>query len=203
MRCYKQGVLDELPSLEIVATAIFLLSTWRLLMLLRGGSGLLPRARRVESARARDIIGLLLLAGVLLYTWRVGRASLWLTLAAGGAIVAQLVGLYLRRARAAKTSTEQEAPAAADDDDDDDAPVGCPSCGHARLIELSETSPLLASLARLTAVTAAICPRCGALSGQVEDPTQIPIGPEHGTLVRQSPSSADLDALEEPAEHDG
>lgn len=197
-------MLDELPSLEIVATAIFLLSTWRLLVLLRGGSGILQRARRVESARARDLIGLLLVAGVLLYTWRVGRASPWLSVAGAGAIVAQLLGLYLRRARTSGSSSEREAPSRTDnDEDDEEGPVGCPSCGHARLIELSEASPLLASLARITPVTAAICPRCGALSGQVEDPAKIPIGAEHGTVVRQSPSSADLDALEEPTEHDG
>jgi hypothetical protein len=116
------------------------------------------------------------------------------------AIVAQLVGLYFR------VSARPPAPADPSleivEEEDDDEPHGCPSCGHATLIEL-DAGRLLDGLSKLTPVSAAVCPSCGALSGSVEDPTKIPIGEGHGTALRQSLSDADAEALEEPTEHDG
>jgi hypothetical protein len=76
-------------------------------------------------------------------------------------------------------------------------------CGHGTLIDLDDAARLLGGLDALTPVTAAVCPNCGALSGQVDDPAAIPIGVEHGTSLRQSPSGEDAEALEEPTEHDG
>jgi hypothetical protein len=58
-------------------------------------------------------------------------------------------------------------------------------------------------LSQLTPVTAVVCPRCGALSGQVEDPSKIPVGEAHGTSLRKSPIGEDDEALQEPTEHDG
>jgi rubrerythrin len=70
------------------------------------------------------------------------------------------------------------------------------------LIELDE-DVFLAGLNAITPVSAWVCPHCGTLTGTVEEPAKIPIGSEHGTSMRRSLSGEDLEALEEPAEHDG
>jgi hypothetical protein len=191
-------VLDE-PSLEFAATAVALVLVLRAIVLSRGGAGLRGRRTRVESARARDLIGLVLLAGAALYAWRTQRATPWFLVASGVAVVAQLVSFFFRRTSPAP---EPGGPTIEIDDEDDDLVV-CPSCGHSALIELTDSARLLAGLSQLTNVAAAVCPACGALSGQVEDPAKIPIGPEHGTNLRKSPSDEDQEALEEPREHDG
>jgi ribosomal protein L32 len=116
------------------------------------------------------------------------------------AIVAQLLGFYFRAAARARASSGPIIEL--DEDVDDDDLVGCPTCGHAQLIELDETK-LLGGLAALSAVSASVCPECGTLTGVVENPQNIPIGAAHGTSLRQSLSGDDQEALEEPAEHDG
>jgi len=205
--CYKEVVLDELPSMEFAATGVALVLSWRALVLSRGGSGLLQRRRRVESARARDLIGLVILAGAVLYAIRAQRASTWFLTASGVAIVAQLVGFYFRAAAkseaAGAADPSIELDSSIDNDLYDDDLHACPSCGHGALIGLDDTARLLGGLSQLTPVTAWVCPHCGTLSGHVDDPAKIPIGDEHGTTLRQSLSGEDQEALEEPTEHDG
>lgn len=193
-------MLDELPSLEMAATAVAAVLAWRAFVLSRGGAGLLQKRRKVESARARDLIGLVLLGGAALYALGTQRASTWFLIASGVAIVAQLLGFYFRSA--ARVRDAEGPTLEIDDEADDEESNACPSCGHGRMIELDERK-LLAGLAALTPVSASVCPECGALSGQVEQPGKIPIGAEHGTELRQSFSGEDQEALEEPAEHDG
>lgn len=194
-------MLDELPSLEFAATAVALVLVLRAALLSRGGGGLLRRRARIDSGRARDLVGVAIIAGALLYALRVQRASTWFLIACGIAIVAQLVGFYFRTAAhlraAAGPSVEIE------EGGDEDELLGCPSCGNATLIELEEPGRLLGGLNALTPVTAVICPSCGALSGQVEEPSKIPIDEAHGTSLRKTPSEGDDEALEEPTEHDG
>lgn len=193
-------MLDELPSLEIAATAVAAVLAWRAFVLSRGGAGLMQRRRKVESARARDLIGLVFLGGAVLYALGSQRASTWFLVASGLAIVAQLLGFYFRAAARARASSGPTIEL--DEDFDDEELVGCPTCGHAKLIELDEAK-LLGGLAALSAVSASVCPECGTLTGVVEAPQNIPIGAEHGTSLRQSLSGDDQEALEEPAEHDG
>ena len=198
-------MLDELPSLEFAATAVALVLVLRAAQLADGGARLLRRRRRGDS-RARDLVGIAIIAGAALYAVRVQRASTWFLAACGVAIVAQLVGLYFRtaaRARAAAEPSLEIGNGADDGSDDDDELYGCPSCGHGTLIDLDDTARLLGGLSQLTSVTAVVCPNCGALSGQVEDPAKIPIGEEHGTSLRKSPSGDDAQALQDPTEHDG
>ena len=198
-------MLDELPSLEFAATAVAVVLTWRVLVLAQGGAGLLQRRRHAESARARDLIGLVILIGAVLYAVRTERASTWFLVASGVAVVAQLLGLYFRgaAARARKAAGPIIEVELADDDYDDEELTACPSCGHGKLIELDDVARLLGGLHQLTPVVAAVCPSCGTLTGHVEDPAKIPIGPAYGTTLRQSLSGEDQEALEEPAEHDG
>ncbi|HXK18833.1 MAG TPA: hypothetical protein VNG33_13575 [Polyangiaceae bacterium] len=203
-------MLDELPSLEFAATAVALVLSWRALVLSRGGAGLLGRRRRVENARARDLIGLVLLGGAVLYAIRVQRASPWFLVASGIALLAQLLSFYFRAAAQARASAapsvELDKNVELDssfDNELDDELHACPSCGHANLIKLDDTARLLGGLSQLTPVTAWVCPHCGTLSGYVDDPAQIPVGQEHGTSLRQSLSGEDQEALEEPSEHDG
>jgi hypothetical protein len=191
-------VLHE-PSLEFAATAVAVVLVLRAIVLSRGPGRLLRRRTRVESARARDLIGLVLLAGAALYVWRTQHATAWFLAASGVALLALLVGLYFR---ATARTREAPGPSIEIDEDDEDA-VCCPICGHGTLIELDDGSRLLAGLSQLTPVVAAVCPSCGALSGQVEDASKIPIGDAHGTSLRKSPSDGDQEALEEAAEHDG
>ena len=208
---YKGNVLDELPSLELAATAVALVLVLRAVSLSAGGAGLLRRTRRVESGRARDLVGIAIIVGAMVYAIRVERASTWFLAACSLAVVAQLVGFYFRNVKQARPSAEPSAQPAADatgngddsDDDDDDNDNGCPNCGHATLIELTDTTRLLGGLSALTPVTAAVCPQCGALSGQVEDPAKIPLGDAHGTQLQKSPSGEDAEALQDPTEHDG
>ncbi len=125
--------------------------------------------------------------------------------ASGTAIAAQLCGFYLR-ARPASPDPQASvttAPSGPELEVEDEDLYACPQCGHGTLIEIDDPAVLLGGLNRLTPVSAVICPSCGALSGQVEDPAQIPIGPEHGTSRRHSPSGDDQEALEEPREHEG
>lgn len=193
-------MLDELPSLEIAATAVAAILAWRAFVLSRGGKGLLQRRTKVESARARDLIGLIFLGGAVLYALASQRASTWFLVASGLAVLAQLLGFYFRAAARARAV---EAPQVeVDDESEDDSLHGCPVCGHAKLIELDEAK-LLAGLAALSAVSATVCPECGTLTGFVESPEKILIGPDHGTTLRESLSGEDQEALEEPAEHDG
>jgi hypothetical protein len=200
-------VLDELPSLEFAATAVALVLVLRAALLSRAGAALFRRRARNDSGRARDLIGLVLIGGAVLYAIRAQRASTWFLVASGVAIVAQLVGFFLRtvaRARAtAGPSIEIEEGESGEDDGSDDELHGCPSCGHGTLIDLDDTARLLGGLSQLTPVTASVCPNCGALSGHVDDPSQIPIGESHGTSLRKSPSGDDAEALQEPTEHDG
>lgn len=198
-------MLDELPSLEFAATAVALMLVLRAAQLSRRGASLLRRRSRAESGRARDLIGLAIIAGAVLYAIRVERASTWFLVASGLAVAAQLVGFYFRTAARARATAGPsiEVEIEVDDEGDEDELHGCPSCGHGTLIELDDTARLLGGLAAHTAVTAVVCPRCGALSGQVETPSAIPIGEAHGTSLRKSPSGDDAQALEEPAEHDG
>ena len=195
-------MLDELPSLELSATAVALALVLRVIALLRReGAGLVRARARVESARARDLIGLAILAGAVVYAVRAGRASTWFLAAVAVAGVAQLCGFYLRaaaRRRKADTASDVEREDEAEPDDE-----ACPVCGHTELIELVDAPRLLGGLNQLTPVSAVVCPACGALSGEVEDAAKIPIGPEHGTALRKGPGSEDQEALEEPAEHDG
>ena len=203
---YKENVLDELPSLEFAATAVALVLVLRAAQLSGGGAGLLRRRRRSDS-RARDLVGIVIIAGAALYALRVERASTWFLAACGVAIVAQLVSFYLRTAARARAAAEPSIEISSDSSDEDsgdeDELYGCPSCGHGTLIELDDTTRLLGGLSQLTPVTAVVCPRCGALSGQVEDPAKIPVGEAHGTSLRKSPIGDDDEALQEPTEHDG
>jgi hypothetical protein len=187
-------MLDELPSLELAATAIALVLVLRALALLRRGSSPVRDGQaRAESARARDLVGLAVLAGAVLYALRVQRASTWFLVASGVATLAQLLGFYLR------SGTRKRAEA-----EDEDPPLSaCASCGSTSLIELVDTQRLLSGLAAFGPLSATVCPACGALEGQVEDPARIPVGPEHGTALRQTPASEDQEALEEAPEHDG
>lgn len=199
-------MLDELPSLELAATAVAVVLVLRAFVLFGRGNGLVRGRERVESARARDLIGLVILAGAVLYAWRAQRASAWFVIASGIAVVAQLIGFWLR---AAARKQADVAPAGAATGTDAELELGeeeldiCPGCGQAALIELLDTERYLTGLAKLTRVGAAVCPSCGTLTGHVEDPARIPIGPEHGTALRQGPASADHEALEDPTEHDG
>jgi hypothetical protein len=195
-------VLDELPSLEFAATAVALVLVLRAALLSRAGAALFQRRARSDSGRARDLVGLMLIGGAVLYVIRVQRASTWFLVASGLAIVAQAVGFLLRSATRTRASAGPTIEIAETDDGDDDELNGCPHCGHGTLIELDEAR-LLGGLSQLTPVTAAVCPRCGALSGQVEDPAKIPVGEGHGASLRKSLSGDDAEALEEPAEHDG
>lgn len=197
-------MLDELPTLELAATAVALVLALRVVVLLGRETGLVRGRARVESARARDLIGLVILAGALLYAWRAERATTWFLAAIGVAIVAQLLGFYLRASANKRAATTGAATSAATSGEDDDEPDDerCPSCGNAALIELVDAERWLTGLQRATAVSAAVCPACGTLTGQVEDASRIPVGSEHGTALRQSASS-DPEPLEEPAEHDG
>ena len=193
-------MLDELPSLEIAATAVAAVLAWRAFVLSRGGAGLLQRRRKVESARARDLIGLVMLGGATLYVLGTERASTWFLVASGIAVVAQLLGFFFRAA--ARARARQGPSVEVEDDGDDEESSACPTCGHGRMIELDEAK-LLAGLAALSPLSASVCPERGTLSGVVEQPEKIPIGAEHGTALRQSLSGEDQEALEEPAEHDG
>ena len=199
-------MLDELPSLELAASAVALVLSLRVVVLLGREKGLVRGRARVESARARDLIGVAILVGALVYAMRMGRASPWFLTTLGAAIVAQLLGFYWRAAASGKSEPPPAAgakSAAPEVDFEDEELLGCPSCGHAELIELDETSPLLAPLGAFTPIIAVICPSCGALSGQVEEPKKIPIDAQHGTSLRTGPSTEDHEALEAPAEHDG
>lgn len=84
-------MLDELPSLEFAATAVAVVLALRSIMLWRK-VGLVRGRTRIESARARDLIGLAILVGALVYAVRVERASTWFLIAVGVAVVAQLLG---------------------------------------------------------------------------------------------------------------
>lgn len=196
-------MLDELPSLEFAATAVAVVLSLRALVLWRR-VGIVRGVSRVESARARDLVGLAILAGAVLYAIRIERASTWFLTAVGVAVAAQLLGFYLR---AAATASSSPAPPGSPGDPEveleDDELRGCPSCGHATLIELDESSPLLSAFGALTPVIAIVCPSCGALSGHVEDPSRIPIDAAHGTSLREGPATVDREALEAPTEHDG
>jgi len=196
-------VLDELPSLEFAATAVAIVLSLRALRLAK--SAALDRRRsRVESGRARDLVGLAILAGALIYALGVGRASTWFLAASGLAIAAQLCGFFLRaRTDPASPGAAAGVPSGPELEIEDDDLYGCPQCGHGTLIEIDDPTPLLGGLSRLTPVSAVICPSCGALSGHVEDPARIPIDAAHGTSRWQSPSSEDQEALEEPREHEG
>jgi hypothetical protein len=198
-------VLDELPSLELAATAVALVLLLRAFVLFGRGSGLLRGRERVESARARDLIGLAILVGAVAYAWGAQRASTWFVIASVVAIAAQLLGFYLRAAGQLPQSRQPNVADGSPTDlelGEEDLDI-CPSCGHGALVELLDSERYLAGLTQLTRVAAAVCPNCGALTGQVEDPASIPVGPEHGTALRQSPHSSEQEALEEPAEHDG
>jgi hypothetical protein len=195
-------VLDELPSLEFAATAVAVVLLLRALVLWRR-VGIMRGVSRVESARARDLIGLAILAGAVLYAIRMERASTWFLGAVGVAVVAQLLGFYLRAAAKAPSPAKAGAPPDPEVELEDEELSGCPSCGHATLIELDESSPLLSALGALTPVIAVICPSCGTLSGHVEDPSRIPIDAAHGTSLREGPGTDDREALEAPTEHDG
>ena len=199
-------MLDELPSLEFAATAVALVLVLRAAQLSGGGDSLLRRRRRSDS-RARDLVGIVIIAGAALYAVRVERASTWFLAACGVAIVAQLIGIYLRTTARARAAAEPSIEISSEDGDedaaDDDELYGCPRCGHGTLIELDDTARLLAGLNQLTPVTAVVCPRCGALSGQVEDASQIPVGEAYGTSLRKSAIGDDEQALQEPTEHDG
>ena len=202
-------MLDELPSLELAATAVALVFSLRVVLLLGREAGLVRGRARVESARARDLIALTILGGALLYAIRVERASTWFMVACGVAIVAQLLGFYLRSAARKRSTTASAAPAPSEGEgegeserDEADEELRCPSCGNAALVELVDAARLLGGLNQWSPVSAAVCPSCGALTGQVEDPSRIPIGAEHGTALRQAPA-AEPEPLEVPTEHDG
>jgi hypothetical protein len=196
-------VLDELPSLEIAATAVAIVLSLRALRLSR--SVALDRRRsRIESGRARDLVGLAILAGALVYALGVAHASTWFLVASGVAIAAQVCGFYLRaRPAAGEPKPAPATPSGPELEVEDEDLYACPQCGHGTLIEIDDPAALLGGLNQITPVSAVICPSCGALSGQVDDPALIPIGAEHGTSRRQSPSSEDHEALEEPREHEG
>lgn len=196
-------MLDELPTLELSATAVALALALRVVVLLRReAEGLVSERSRVESARARDLIGLAILAGALVYALRVERASLWFMAAIGAAIVAQVLGFYLRASARRRSAGAALTPDPASDEDSVEEEPGCPVCGHASMIEITEPSRLLGGLNKLTPVSAAVCPHCGTLTGQVQDVSKVSIGPEHGTALRKRAADEE-EPLEEPAEHDG
>jgi hypothetical protein len=195
-------VLDELPSLEFAATAVAVVLTLRALRL-RHSAALDRRRSRVESGRARDLIGLAILVGAIGYAFGVARASTWFLVASGIAIAAQLAGFYLRTSAPPSAPASRASSSTPELEIEDEELFACPQCGHGTLIELDDPAPLLGGLNQLTPVVAVICPSCGALSGQVDDPAKVPIGAQHGTVLRQSPSSDDDEALEEPTEHEG
>lgn len=196
-------MLDELPSLEFAATAVALVLVLRAALLSRAGAAFFQRRAHSDSGRARDLIGIVLIGGAVLYVIGVQRASTWFLVASGVAILAQVIGFVLRSLARARASAGPSVEVEDSDGEDFDELNGCSSCGHATLIELDDTTRLLSGLSQLSPVTASVCPQCGALSGQVEDPSKIPIGESHGTSLRQSPSGEDAQALEEPTEHDG
>jgi hypothetical protein len=198
-------VLDELPSLEFAATAVALVLVLRAALLSRAGAAFFQRRARSDSGRARDLVGIVLIGGAVLYVIRVQRASTWFLVASGVAILAQVVGFLLRSLARARASAGPSVEVEDSDGEDGDIDElnGCSVCGHATLIELDDTARLLGGLSQLSPLSATVCPQCGALSGQVEDPSKIPIGESYGTSLRQSPSGEDAQALEEPTEHDG
>ncbi|RYZ05361.1 MAG: hypothetical protein EOO73_20265 [Myxococcales bacterium] len=198
-------MLDELPTLELAASAVAVVLVLRAVRL---GSGpddpRLNRRARVESARARDLIGLAILAGAIAYAFGMGRASTWFLVAVGVAIAAQLASFYLR----ARAQPPAARPPSLHDDpaleiDEEEELYACPQCGHAALVELEDSDRFFAGLQALTPVVAFVCPSCGALSGYVEEPKRVPVGEAHGTRLRQSPSGEDDEALEDPTEHAG
>lgn len=198
-------MLEEVPSLELAATAVTVVLLLRAFVLWRR-VGIMRGRQRVESARARDLIGVAILVGALVYAMRIDRASTWFLAMVGVAIVAQLLGFYWRSAAGAgatEPAQNGDAQREPEVDFEDEELWGCPSCGHAEMIELDESSPLLAQLGAFTPVVAAICPSCGALSGHVDEPGKIPVGGAHGTSLRKGPSTDDHEALEAPSEHDG
>jgi hypothetical protein len=196
-------VLDELPSLEFAATAVALVLVLRAALLSRAGAALFQRRARSESGRARDLVGIVLIGGAVLYVIRAQRASTWFLVASGVAIAAQLLGFVLRTLARARASAGPSVEIDDGDDGTDDWLNGCPHCGHGTLIQIDDPALLLGGLNQLSPVTAAVCPDCGSLSGHVEDPSKIPIGEAHGTSLQSSPSDEDAQALDEPAEHDG
>lgn len=194
-------MLDELPSLEIAATGVAVVLVLRALRL--SGAALVSRRDRVESARARDLIGLAILAGAIVYAFRIERATTWFLAAIGIAIAAQLAGFYLRTKSQPSQAGNGSSPDGPELEVEEEELHGCPQCGHATLIGLTDPAQLMKGLHALTPVVAVVCPSCGAISGHVEDPAQIPIGAEHGTTLQRSLSTEDQEALEDPAEHDG
>lgn len=199
-------MLDELPTLELAATAVAVVLVLRAVRL--GGGNTDPRLRRrssAETARARDLIGLSILVGAIAYAFGMGRASTWFLVAVGVAIAAQLASFYLR-ARAEppllRPPSLHDDPELEVDEEEDDV-YACPQCGHGTLVELQDTARLLSGLQALTPVVAFVCPSCGALSGYVDEPERIAVGEPHGTRLRRSPSGEDDEALEDPTEHAG
>ena len=197
-------MLDELPTLELAATAVAVALVLRVVVLLRRKGGLVRAQARIDSARARDLVGLAILASAIVYALRVERATSWFLAATGVAIVAQLLGFYLRAAARKQAAAPDQTPGGVPREDEaEPEDEACATCGNPSLIELVDAPRLLAGLNQLTPVSAAVCPACGALTGQVEDASRIPIGPEHGTALRKVAGGEDQEALEEPAEHDG
>ncbi|HYP87496.1 MAG TPA: hypothetical protein VEQ59_05070, partial [Polyangiaceae bacterium] len=192
-----------LPSLEFAATAVAVVLSLRALRL--SGTALDQRRSRVESGRARDLIGLAILVGAVAYALGAARASTWFLVASGVAIAAQLAGFYLRARQSPEQARLSDAgrPSGPEVEVEDEELYACPQCGHGTLIEIDEPQLLLGGLNQLSPVAAVVCPGCGALSGQVDEPAKIPIGPEHGTSLRHSPMTEDHEALEEPREHEG
>lgn len=189
-------MLDELPTLEFAATAVALALSLRALILLGKSSKLVRGEARIESARARDLVGAAVLASAVVYAVRVERASTWFLVASAVALLAQLLGYYLR-SRAQKLPLARDARATpltrnADEEDDDDEEEdededanACPRCGGSDVVELTDSGRYLAGLSTLGRVSVEVCRTCGALSGQLENPGLLGVGAEHGTSSRK------------------
>ena len=147
-----------------------------------------PEARRIQSGRARDLIVLALLGTAALYAWRSGLvASRWFYLLCclGCALLAFAA---LSRTRLLARSSESAAklrdvlvttkkPGAR-------AAVGDPCSVCGALDEIVVTDPeRLGVPSSLEIEELRVCRACGALRGRLRDPSQVPIGPEHGTAV--------------------
>jgi hypothetical protein len=195
-------VLDEFPTLEFAATAVALVLLLRAAILLGKTSSLVGGEARIESARARDLVGAAVLASAVIYAVRVDRASTWFLIASGTALLAHCLGFYLRaRARKlARRAPNPELPVTLSDlgdedeldsdeeDDVEDEPAVCVRCGSSDALEVTDTTRYLGGLSALGPLSAVVCRNCGALSGQLEEPLLLGVGPEHGTRLR-SPSS--------------
>jgi hypothetical protein len=172
--------------------------------------GAVSRARRrLQTGRARDLVLLAVLIGALAYGLGGGLgASVWFLplIAATCAVLVAGFALRGRVARELSSSTATLLSAAATarataPDALSDGP--CPSCGESEQIVLRDPDALGPAPWGLGVVSLRICRTCGELHGKVKDPSRIPIGPAHGTILAVTRDPGDLAVTAGPREHEG